>query len=157
MSSESIKSDCLVCQRIQQIQNKTNIYFICELDASYVVLGDSQYFKGYTLLLSKTHTNELHKLDKKTRELFLKEMALVSEAVYNTFLPRKLNYELLGNTDEHMHWHLFPRYASDTLPHKPIWVIDESIRNNPNARPSDSELEEMKYRILYNIEMLRKD
>lgn len=44
---------------------------------------------------------------------YLEEMALVAEAVFNVYKPNKMNYELLGNGDSHVHWHLFPRYDGD--------------------------------------------
>ncbi len=48
-------------------------------------------------------------------------MAFVAEAVFRAFEPRKLNYELLGNSVTHLHWHLVPRYADDPNPQWPIW------------------------------------
>jgi diadenosine tetraphosphate (Ap4A) HIT family hydrolase len=67
---------------------------------------------------------ELHLLIPETRARFLEEMTLVAEAVFRVFSPRKLNYELLGNSVPHLHWHLFPRYADDPNPTWPVW-------NNP--------------------------
>jgi len=51
---------CLVCERIEMIKNGTNPYFVIELETGYVVLGDHQHFRGYTLLLCKEHVRELH-------------------------------------------------------------------------------------------------
>lgn len=148
--------DCFVCNRIALIKENKNKFFIKELASGYVVLGDYQYYKGYTLLLSKFHTNELHKLKPKDRTQFLQDMALVSEAVYKAFKPKKLNYELLGNTDSHLHWHIFPRYADDPKPDVPIWVIPPSIRSSKNTIPSDSEIKLLKGKILKEIEKLTK-
>jgi diadenosine tetraphosphate (Ap4A) HIT family hydrolase len=122
--------NCLVCERIKSIENGTNKNFICELNASYVVLGDSQYYKGYTLLLSKMHCTELHDLENGIRKTYLNEMATVAEAVFKVFEPKKMNYELLGNKHAHLHWHIFPRYLNDPSPLKPVWIIKDEIRNN---------------------------
>ena len=140
-------TNCFVCDRISQIKNNQNKYFIKELKSGYVVLCDFQYFYGYTIFISKTHTNELHKLKKSERELFLHEMAMVSEAVIKAFKPKKLNYELLGNSDSHLHWHLIPRYGNDPCPQTAIWAIDSKIRSAENTRPSDLELEKMKNKL----------
>ena len=100
------------------------------METGYAVLGNHQYFKGYCLFLCKFHKKELHELKKGIRLKFLEEMALVAEAVYKTLNPGKLNYELLGNTDEHMHWHIFPRYKNDLMPDRVVWAVDKTIRNN---------------------------
>lgn len=42
---------CLVCERIQKNIEGKNRYFVKELETGYVVLGDYQRFKGYTLFL----------------------------------------------------------------------------------------------------------
>lgn len=143
--------DCLICNRIKLIKKGKNRYFVKELPSGYVVLGDHQFYHGYTLLLSKTHTNELHKLGKRKRLQFLKDMAIVSEAVYKTFNPKKLNYELLGNTDEHLHWHIFPRYSNDPKPDVPIWTINEAIRKSKNSIPTDNQLKTMKKKLLNEL------
>ena len=44
---------CLICQRIELIKAGQNPYFVKELETGYVVIGDHQYFKGYTLFLAK--------------------------------------------------------------------------------------------------------
>jgi len=123
-------SNCLICSRIQQIKRGTNPYFIAELETGYVVAGDHQFFKGYTLFLCKQHISELHQLDKSFKQKYLIEMSLVAESVFKSFRPEVLNYEALGNSESHLHWHIFPRYADDPNPKGPIWQIDKSLRNS---------------------------
>jgi len=36
------------------------------------------------------------------------------------FAPRKLNYEIHGNTIEHLHLHVFPRFEGDAFAGRPI-------------------------------------
>lgn len=147
-------NSCLVCKRISLIKKHKNRFFVKELLSGYVVLGDYQYYNGYTLLLSKTHIDELHKLKREIRSQFLEDMAVVSEAVYKAFKPKKLNYELLGNTESHLHWHIFPRHKYDPRPDLPIWVIDKSIRCAKNTTPSDNQLEKMKKSLLEELDRL---
>lgn len=143
---------CLICERINLIKSGKNKFFVKELKSGYVVLGDHQFYKGYTLLLSKTHADELYKLKRKERTQFLEDMALVAEAVYKAFKPKKLNYELLGNTDSHLHWHIIPRYGSEPKPETAIWAIDEKIRNANNTIPNHSQLEKMKKLLLNQLQ-----
>ena len=146
---------CIPCQRTDQIKNGTNPYFVIELETGYVVLGDHQFYKGYTIFLCKQHKNELHELDPEFRFLFLKEMSIVAEAVFKAFHPVKLNYELLGNTDDHMHWHIFPRHADDPLPKQPIWQLDKAIRTVDSVRPSIEELRALKDLLFVELQKLK--
>lgn len=145
---------CLICDRIRQIKDNTNPYFVKELETGYVVMGDYQFFKGYTLFLSKIHTDELHKLDLTYRDRFLHEMAVVGEAVFKVFQPRKLNYELLGNTDKHLHWHIFPRYQDDPSPSTVTWVVEKKIRYSEEYKPTHQELEQLREQLLFELERL---
>ena len=133
------EQECLICDRIYKIGAGTNPYFVAELETGYVVVGDFQFFRGYTLFLCKQHVGELHDLEVSTKLLFLKEMSEVAEAVYRGFQPRKLNYELLGNSEPHLHWHFFPRYDSDPT-RGPVWQVDKAIRYAERARPNPEEL-----------------
>jgi len=117
---------CLICDRINMIKNGTSPYFVKELETGYVVVGDNQHFNGYTLFLCKEHKTELFLLDYATKMKFLEEMSVVAEAVAKAFGAEKMNYELLGNGDTHLHWHLFPRVSGDLENHGnngkgPVW------------------------------------
>ena len=132
---------CLVCERIAAIRQGKNPYFVRELETGYVVLGDYQRFRGYTLFLCKIHATELHFLEKKFRSKFLQEMSLVGEAVYAAFRPEKLNYELLGaGRGAHMHWHFFPRREGDTPIPGPVWRLDPGEMYNKKYLPTEKEL-----------------
>ncbi|MEO6077612.1 MAG: HIT family protein [Candidatus Andersenbacteria bacterium] len=143
---------CLICDRIADIKNNTNPHFVVELETGYVVLGDYQFFSGYTLFLSKEHASELHELSPAIRKQFLWEMSVVAGAVFKAFQPKKLNYELLGNTDQHMHWHIFPRHADDPMPNRTVWNIDKDIRNAESAKPTSKELEILKNKLREALE-----
>ncbi len=137
--------NCFVCERIDLIEKGKNPFFVRELKTGYVVLGDCQRFKGYTLFLCKEHATELHFLDWNFRQKFLEEMSLTAEAVYKAFHPDKLNYELLGaGNGVHMHWHIFPRRAGDTPEPEPVWRLDKSELNSNQYRPDEEELKVMK-------------
>ncbi len=135
---------CLICNRINMIKAGTNKYFVAELETGYVVVGDHQYFEGYTLLLCKEHKHELHELSSDYKQKFLVEMSKVAEAVYRAFKPDKLNYELLGNGDSHMHWHIFPRRLTEPNPTYPVWWTPKETMYSENMRPSDETLVQLK-------------
>lgn len=137
--------DCMVCERIDWIRAGNNPYFVRELETGYVVIGDHQRFRGYTVFLCKQHATELHQLEPAFRLKFLAEMSLVAEAVWHAFQPDKLNYELLGaGKGLHMHWHIFPRRAGDTPNPGPVWQLGTEGLHNEADRPDAAELEELR-------------
>ena len=150
---------CLICERIKMIQEGRNPWFVKELETGYVVLGDHQHFKGYTLFLCKAHKTELFHLDHATKMKFLEEMAQVAEAVANAFGAEKMNYELLGNGDTHLHWHLFPRKDGDldgygNQGRGPVWWYPREKMYDDQARPTKAVLEEMKEKLLHELNRL---
>jgi diadenosine tetraphosphate (Ap4A) HIT family hydrolase len=146
-----MEKNCFVCERIKLIKEKKNPYFVKEMETGYVIIEDYQFFKGYTIFSCKEHKKELYELNPSFRKKFLEEMSEVAEAVYKTFKPEKLNYELLGNTVCHMHWHLIPRYKDDPMPKRPIWVIDEAIRCDEKIKAKPEEIEQLKKLLLENL------
>ncbi len=151
------QENCLICQRIADIQQHKNPYFVAELQTGFVVIGDFQFFQGYSLFLCKQHVPELHQLEQSFKQEFLEEMSLVAQAVFECFQPIKLNYELLGNSEPHLHWHLFPRHANDPVPSSPVWIVDKSIRYAPSARPDEDTINRLKKDLLKQLKVRASD
>jgi Diadenosine tetraphosphate (Ap4A) hydrolase and other HIT family hydrolases len=146
---------CMICDRIEKTIAGKNRYFVRELETGYVVLGDYQRFKGYTLFLCKTHATEIHFLQEPFRSTFLKEMALAAEAAYKAFQPDKMNYELLGAGEGvHMHWHFFPRRQGDTPRVGPVWQLPMEEMYHERYLPTDEELIEMKKKLNAELDIL---
>lgn len=136
---------CLICERIELIKQGKNPHFVKELETGYVVIGDGQYFKGYTLFLAKEHVTELHQLEYETKIKFLEEMSIVQEAVAKAFQAEKMNIELLGNGDAHVHWHLFPRKAGDMKGYGhngrgPVWWVPWEEMSSEEYQPKENNL-----------------
>lgn len=147
---------CLICERINMIKQGNNPYFVKELETGYVVIGDYQHFYGYTLFLCKQHVTELHNLSYEFKIKYLEKMSLVAEAVYTAFKPEKMNYELLGNGDTHVHWHLFPRVTGDTPIKGPVWWLPKEEMWDDSKRPNNEELSFMINRLKMEIDNLMK-
>lgn len=153
---------CLICERINMIKEGNNPYFVKELETGYVVLGDHQHFQGYTLFLCKEHRTELFHLDMKTRQKYLNEMSLVAQAVCSAFSAEKMNYELLGNGDTHLHWHLFPRKNGDldgygNQGRGPVWWYPREKMYDDQVRPTQAELAVMKEKLVCKLNRLLEE
>lgn len=145
---------CEICARIARFTPE-NPYLIRELETGYAVLGDNQYYPGYTIFLAKTCVPELHLLLPEIRATFLDEMSIVAEAVFLAFSPAKLNYELLGNSVPHLHWHIFPRYANDPNPRWPVWSNPAFLQAaESGTRPDPNELAANRTRLRTELDRL---
>lgn len=150
---------CFICERLKMINDGINPYFVKKLETGYVVIGDNQHFKGYTLFLFKEHKTELFHLDHSQKLKFLEEMSVVAEAVSTAFGAEKMNYELLGNGDTHLHWHLFPRKSGDIENYGnngkgPVWWYPMKKMYSDDNRPSNIELKGLKEKLLIELEKL---
>ena len=148
---------CMICDRIKMIKQGTNPWFVKELETGYVVIGDNQHFNGYTLFLCKEHKTELFQLDCPAKMKFLEEMSVVAEAVAKAFNAEKMNYELLGNGDTHLHWHLFPRVSGDLEQYGnhgkgPVWWYPMEKMYHADNFPSEKELQNMKAKLSAELE-----
>lgn len=151
---------CLICNRIEMIKKGENPYFVKELETGYIVIGDNQHFYGYALFLYKNHKyTELFQMDMEERTKFMQEMTIVAEAVSKAFKPEKMNYELLGMGDAHLHWHLYPRVEGDIENYGnhgrgPVWWYPMEKMYGDDCRPSEEELREMKEKLLVELNKL---
>jgi diadenosine tetraphosphate (Ap4A) HIT family hydrolase len=127
------KQQCGICAGIERIRAGKSPDFIAELDHSYVILGDAQFYRGYCILFAKHHAHEMFQLSRDEARALSDEVRSVAEAIYSVVQPLKMNYECLGNLEPHVHWHLFPRYESEAekLRHAPVWERPASDRTRP--------------------------
>jgi diadenosine tetraphosphate (Ap4A) HIT family hydrolase len=130
MSDQSIKplrhagkhaASCSVCSVLASGRLPKRYILIHEFSSSVAVLAPNQYYPGRCELWCKYHAEELFDLTADRRRRFHEELTILAKAVSAVLHPRKFNYELLGNTVPHLHWHLVPRYDWDDLPRRPIW------------------------------------
>ena len=116
----------LIHQRVNDCRAGRYPKMICRLSSGWVVLGDVQFVRGYSLLLPDPVVADLNKLSGAARATFLSEMAAVGDAVLAVTNAVRINYEILGNTDPALHAHVFPRYADEPqdLRTRPVWFYD---------------------------------
>lgn len=150
---------CMVCDRIEMIKKGENPYFVKELETGYVVIGDHQHFKGYTLFLCKRHELELFDLDYEFGTKYMQEMVKVAKACKDAFDAEKIHYESLGQGDIHLHWHIFPRKTGDLNNYGknglgPVWWYPRELMYSEDNHPNDDELESMKRKLLTELDKI---
>ncbi len=112
---------CEMCAGIAAMEAGTDANAVARLATGYVTVAATQYFRGYTFFEAKSCVRELYELPRAERDLHLHEMTEVARAIAEAFGPAKMNYEALGNSVAHLHWHLIPRYDNDPHPRGPAW------------------------------------
>lgn len=113
---------CPFCEWLEDMHAGEAHRVVAEMKASWLVLSASQAYRGYCLLICKTHAEEVFELPEDVRRDFFDDMARASEAIFKTFKPDKMNCEIQGNQIPHLHFHLIPRRNSDPVSARwPIW------------------------------------
>ncbi|MET8183122.1 HIT domain-containing protein [Streptomyces sp. NPDC005336] len=114
--------------RIGAAERGENPTVLARMRTGWAVIGDTQYLPGYSLLLYAGEANHLTDLPRDERAQFLLDLSLLGEAVGSACAKRdarfrRLNYEVLGNSWEHLHGHIHPRYGwePDQFLHGPVW------------------------------------
>ncbi len=116
----------LIHKRVEQCRAGEYSKAICRLSSGWVVLGDVQFLRGYSLLLPDPVVPHLNAMDAKARKTFLYEMSVVGEVILELTAAVRINYEMLGNVEPALHAHIFPRFDSEPeeLRLKPVWFYD---------------------------------
>jgi diadenosine tetraphosphate (Ap4A) HIT family hydrolase len=135
-------SGCGICAGIERLKAGASSDLIAELPHSWMVLGDAQLYRGYCVMLAKHHATELFLIPPGEARALFDELLAASAAIATVVKPFKMNYECLGNAEPHVHWHLFPRYADDSMRVQPIWVRPEAERKRDLGSSAKRELVE---------------
>ena len=128
MSLHETPQQCGICGLIERIRSEAFPDFVAELPHSFVILGDAQFYRGYCVVFAKVHATELHLMPPAEAHALFDQTVAVGAAIAAVVKPLKLNYDCLGNAEPHVHWHVFPRYASDPLRHGPVWTRPDAER-----------------------------
>jgi diadenosine tetraphosphate (Ap4A) HIT family hydrolase len=88
-------------------------HVLIELDASWLTAPPEAALPGYVCVVAKRHVVEPFELSDEEQNAFWNDCMFVARALVRLFEPRKMNYEIHGNTIPHLHMHLYPRYAGD--------------------------------------------
>ncbi|MFD7915146.1 HIT family protein [Streptomyces sp. NPDC059752] len=118
--------------RLGAAERGENPTVLARMQTGWAVIGDTQHLPGYCLLLYAGEANHLTDLPRAERARFLLDLSLLGEAVERVCgkrdpAYRRLNYEVLGNSWEHLHGHVHPRYHWEPpkLLHGPVWRYGE--------------------------------
>jgi len=133
----------LIHTRVELAQNNQNPTVICRLPSGWVVLGDTQFLSGYSLLLPDPVVADLNALTKAGRIQFLYDMSLVGDALLEVTGAWRINYDILGNYEPALHAHIVPRFLNEPeeLRSGPPWsYFDRGLNQIPFNLERDQSL-----------------
>lgn len=116
--------------RIRSALRGENPAVLRRLNAGFAAIGDVQFLPGYSVLLvDDPEVERLSDLPRDKRLAFLSDMDQLGEAVERASQRmdtafRRVNLEILGNTDGFLHAHIWPRFEWEPtdLVRMPVWL-----------------------------------
>ena len=132
--------------RIGSALRGTNPTVMAHLPAGFAVIGDVQWLPGYCLLLSDDPAaTRLSDLSAPARSAYLESAARLAGAVERACSGtdpafRRVNIEILGNADDYLHTHIWPRYAWEPpeLAWRPVWLYPLQRWGDPDTALSSA-------------------
>ena len=112
--------DCPLCGSQPDVDSYK--FKITTLTISTLYLFRDQRFRGYCFLIfDPYHATDLDSLADEEYRAFMDDLRRAGEAIRASLRPDHLNYESLGNSGPHLHWHIIPRYKDDPRWGQPVW------------------------------------
>lgn len=104
----------------------TNPTLILRMSSGWAVMGDSQFLRGYSLLLPDPVVPHLNALSKPDRDRFLSDLGALGDAVFKATQALRINYSMFGNVEPALHAHVIPRYLDEADDKKTAhpWMYD---------------------------------
>jgi diadenosine tetraphosphate (Ap4A) HIT family hydrolase len=120
--------ETLIHRQVAAAQENKNPAVIGRVRSGWVVLGDCQFIRGYSLLLPDPVVPSLNDLGALQRVEFLLDMAALGDALLTVTDAYRINHEILGNGEPALHAHVFPRRMSepDDARVRPVWLYPKA-------------------------------
>jgi len=147
-------SETLIHRRVAEARAGENPKVVCRVPSGWVVIGDVQVVKGYSLLLPDPVVPTLNDLEGPERTQYLADMGLVGDALLALTGAARINYAMLGNLEPALHCHLFPRYPDEPeeFRHGAVWSYDWEAARPFEAETDRSFMEELKAEVERRLE-----
>lgn len=96
-----------------------------------VVRVEDPNFPGFCRVIANRHVKEMTDLTEEERAQILHWVFLTERSLIELLAPDKVNLASLGNVTPHVHWHVIPRWSTDSRYPDPIWAASRRIGSVP--------------------------
>lgn len=117
-----------VAKQVESARAGVEPALICQVPSGWVVLCTMQYLRGYCILLPDPVVPSLNDLTHEQRASYLCDMSTVGDALLAVTGAHRINYAIMGNSDQVLHSHIVPRYLTEP---------DEFRLNTPWSYPQE--------------------
>ncbi len=139
----AMHENCPHCERLQKASRGELKTLVKETENVIVIAGDHQYFPGYCVVISKIHVREMHSLSEAAAAAIFRDVLNVGKQIESAYKSHKMNYVSLGNVDEHLHWHVMPRYLNDPDHRDHPWKNVQFFGEKPTTTGAIQKLKEL--------------
>src|SRR5690348_18510403 len=94
---------CTLCDRIARAARGELPSLIHQFPNSLLLVGDHQFYRGYSVLVYKEHVREMHDLPESIQREVFAELMTATKAIAKAFQPWKMNHACYGNQVPHIH------------------------------------------------------
>jgi diadenosine tetraphosphate (Ap4A) HIT family hydrolase len=101
--------DCPICLRGEPLG------ILVERTHSWITADEQAETRDYLCVVAKRHVVEPFELDGDARAAFWEDVLFAAERLAALVKPRKVNYEIHGNTIPHLHTHVFAREPAENV------------------------------------------
>lgn len=116
-------NSCFYCDRNEEFRKV--LFEICDLPASKIFLCRDQTLPGRCTIMYKEHIEELYRIPKADRDIFMDDVCALAETITELFGAEKINYAIYGDEVRHVHFTLCPKYREKLNWGKPFVLFPE--------------------------------
>lgn len=102
-----------VAEQVEAARAGREPALVCQVPSGWVVLCRMQYLRGYSILLPDPVVPSLNDLTREQRARYLSDMSLIGDALLELTGAYRINYAIMGNSDQVLHAHIVPRYLNE--------------------------------------------
>lgn len=120
-----------------------------ETESEYVLYSIRKSTKGRCVVIPKRHAVSIRELTESETASLFNTVRIVSAKLNDYLKPAGFNYgfnegEIAGQTIEHLHFHIIPRFEGDNLPEFHLFHGDPKIKKNLPEEDYKSLIEEFR-------------
>jgi diadenosine tetraphosphate (Ap4A) HIT family hydrolase len=116
----------VIHRMVETCRAGTYVPFIARMSSGWAVMGNSQFLRGYSLLLPDPVVPHLNAMESLVRDRFLSDMGKLGDAVLAVTGALRINYAMFGNVEPALHAHVIPRYTDEAAAMRTAhpWMYD---------------------------------